>query len=208
MDMSDTITSYLSGLQDTLGKLPQNDIQQVIDALTLARQERRQVFIMGNGGSAATASHFMCDLAKNTRNAALPHFRVIALTDNVPVFSALANDEGYDNVFSGQLANLLQPGDIVIGISASGRSSNVLKAIELANQTGAQTIGFTGFDGGQLRQMVDIQVHVPSDCIEFVEDIHLVLEHMITKALKETDRDLISTGLFNERADNPSDVEC
>jgi D-sedoheptulose 7-phosphate isomerase len=140
---------------------------------------------MGNGGSAATASHFVCDLAKNTRYEGWPPFRVIGLTDNIASLTAYANDEGYQNVFSQQLANLVRPGDIVIGISASGNSPNVLRAIDLANQAKARTIGFTGFDGGQLGKMVDLHINVPSNIIEQVEDIHLMLEHMIVKTLKE-----------------------
>ena len=115
----------------------------------------------------------------------LPRFCVIGLTDNMAIFSAYANDEGYENTFSQQLANLVHPGDIVIGISASGNSPNVLRAIELANEVGATTVGLTGFDGGRLGPMVSIHVHVASDVIEHVEDIHLSLEHMICKALRE-----------------------
>lgn len=183
--MSNPIDTYILELQNTLMQLPTARIQEAIDLLVEARTERRQVFIMGNGGSASTASHFVCDLAKNTRNPELPNFRVIGLTDNMAIFSALANDEGYENVFAQQLASFVEADDIVIGISASGNSANVLNAIELGNKVGARTIGMTGFDGGQLRKMVDIDIHIPSDCIEHVEDIHLMLEHLICKAIKE-----------------------
>jgi len=140
---------------------------------------------MGNGGSASTASHFVCDLAKNTRRDGLPHYRVIGLTDNMAIFSAYANDEGYENVFAQQLANLILPGDIVIGISASGNSPNVINAIHEAKRHQVTTIGFTGFDGGRLGPLVDINIHVKSNVIEHVEDIHLMLEHMIVKAIKD-----------------------
>ena len=140
---------------------------------------------MGNGGSASTATHFVCDLAKNTRKEGWPHYKVIGLADNMAIFSAYANDEGYENVFAQQLANLVMPQDIVIGISASGHSKNVLNAMLLAKSQDATTIGFTGFDGGRLSSMVDINIHVNSNIIEHVEDIHLVLEHMIVKALRE-----------------------
>lgn len=183
--MSNPVDTYILELQNTLMQLPTARIQEAIDLLVEARTERRQVFIMGNGGSASTASHFVCDLAKNTRNPELPNFRVIGLTDNMAIFSALANDEGYENVFAQQLASFVEADDIVIGISASGNSANVLNAIELGNKVGARTIGMTGFDGGQLRKMVDIDIHIPSDCIEHVEDIHLMLEHLICKAIKE-----------------------
>ena len=185
--MSNPVDTYILELQNTLMQFPTARIQEAIDLLVEARTERRQVFIMGNGGSASTASHFVCDLAKNTRNPELPNFRVIGLTDNMAIFSALANDEGYENVFAQQLASFVEADDIVIGISASGNSANVLNAIELGNKVGARTIGMTGFDGGQLRKMVDIDIHIPSDCIEHVEDIHLMLEHLICKAIKEMD---------------------
>jgi D-sedoheptulose 7-phosphate isomerase len=176
---------YISELQMTLERLPVETIELVISMLHEARLSNRQIFIMGNGGSASTASHFVCDLGKNTRWRGLPNFRVMGLTDNMALFSALANDEGYENVFAQQLASFVQPGDIVIGISTSGNSSNVINAIKLANQVGAITIGFTGFDSGHLGSLLDINIHVPSDSIEQVEDIHLMLEHLICKALLE-----------------------
>ena len=179
------ITSYFSVLQDTVGKLPVGSIARVVETLQNARLEGRQVFIMGNGGSASTANHFVCDLAKNTKHDSLPHFRVIGLTDNMAIFSAYANDEGYENVFAAQLANLVEAEDVVIAISASGNSANVVKAIEAAKSYNAVTVGFTGFTGGKLASLVDIQVHVDSYVIEHVEDIHLMLEHMIVKAIKD-----------------------
>ncbi len=195
------VSSYISELQQTMSRLSEETIQQVIRLLVEARMSRRQVFIMGNGGSASTASHFVCDLAKNTRKPELPHYRVIGLTDNMAIFSALANDEGYEHVFAQQLVSLVQPGDVVIGISTSGNSANVLNAIEMANMLGATTIGFTGFDGGRLSDLVDIEIRVPSDCIEHVEDIHLMLEHLIVKTLKEMD--LAEFGYVSTEAGQP-----
>lgn len=179
------LSDYIAVLQKTMDRLPRDLIAEVIGVLHDARMTGRQVFIMGNGGSASTATHFVCDLAKNTRREGLPHFRVIGLTDNMAIFSAYANDEGYDRVFSQQLANLIRPNDIVIGISASGNSANVLNGIDEAKKNQAKTIAFTGFDGGRLRPMVDIDIHVDSNIIEHVEDIHLMLEHMIVKTLKD-----------------------
>lgn len=181
----ENIQSYISTLHQTIDQLPQELITEVINILQKARMQRNQVFIMGNGGSASTASHFVCDLAKNTRHEGLPHYRVIGLTDNMAIFSAYANDEGYENVFAQQLANLIQPGDVVIGISASGNSQNVLNAIQSAKRETVTTIAFTGFDGGRLGPMVDINIHVKSNIIEHVEDIHLMLEHMIVKTIKD-----------------------
>ena len=179
------IQCYLEDLSQTLNRLPEDRIDQVVQILHEARLNNRQIFIMGNGGSASTASHFVCDLGKNTRIKGMPNFRVMGLTDNMAIFSALANDEGYDNVFSQQLASFVCPGDVVIGISASGNSPNVLNAVQLAKGMGAITIGLTGFDGGRLSPMVDFPVHVDSYLIEHVEDIHLMLEHLICKTLRE-----------------------
>jgi D-sedoheptulose 7-phosphate isomerase len=168
-----------------MDRLPQELIGEVINILNDARLTSKQVFIMGNGGSASTATHFVCDLAKNTRREGLPHFKVIGLSDNMAIFSAYANDEGYDQVFAQQIANLIKPNDVVIGISASGNSANVLNGIEEAKKNQAVTIAFTGFTGGRLGSMVDINIQVNSHVIEHVEDIHLMLEHMIVKAIKE-----------------------
>lgn len=180
----DPIRQYISELQATLDELPIPEIDAVIEILFDARLQGQQVFIMGNGGSASTASHFVCDLSKNTRRDGWPHFRVIGLTDNMAIFSALANDEGYENVFAQQLASFLQPADVAIGISTSGNSPNVLNAIQLANDMKATTVGFTGFDGGKLASMVDLHIHIPSQSIEQIEDLHLMLEHLIVTVLR------------------------
>lgn len=176
---------YVQEIKDTLDRLPWEAIEQTIAVLQEARLSDRQVFIMGNGGSAATASHFACDLGKGTLMPGRPRFRVIALTDNMPLFSALANDFGYERVFVEQLASLVQPSDVVIGVSGSGNSPNVLNAMMLARQVGATTIGMTGFDGGQLKSLVDVCIRVPNYCMEQVEDLHLMLEHLISTELRQ-----------------------
>jgi len=181
----DNILRYVAQLKETLDRLPWEAIRDVIGVLHYARMNDKQVFIMGNGGSAATASHFACDLGKGTLLPGRPRFRVIALTDNMPLFSAYANDYGYEYVFREQLASLVRRGDIVIGISGSGNSANVLNAIEFARASQAITIGFVGFDGGKLKEMVDICIHVPNHCMEQVEDIHLMLEHLICTCLRQ-----------------------
>jgi len=179
------IQAYIATLQQTMDQLPQSLIADVIQVLQRARMQGNQVFIMGNGGSASTSSHFVCDLAKNTRFEGLPHYRVIGLADNMEILSAYANDEGYENVFSQQLINLIRPDDVVIAISASGNSKNVVNAVAEARKYNAITIGFTGFDGGRLGKMVDNHIHVNSNIIEHVEDIHLMLEHMIVRTIKD-----------------------
>jgi D-sedoheptulose 7-phosphate isomerase len=177
------INRYINELRSTLDHLPVEMIDEVVNLLHNARLQNKQIFIMGNGGSASTATHFVCDLAKNTRRPGWPHFRTIGLTDNMAILTAYANDEGFENVFSEQLANMVKPDDIVIAISTSGNSRNVLKAIELANRMGASTVGFTGFDGGDLGKIVQYHVHIASNIIEQVEDLHLALEHMICRTL-------------------------
>jgi D-sedoheptulose 7-phosphate isomerase len=183
--MIETMTFYLEGLKSLLERLPLSDIEEAIYVLNDARFRGNKVIIMGNGGSATTASHFACDLGKGTLSPGFPRFRVLALTDNISLFSALANDCGYDQVFGEQVKSLVRPGDVVIGISASGNSPNVLNGVEVARQEGATTIGFVGFDGGELKDRVDLAVHVPSDFIEQVEDVHLILEHLICFCLRQ-----------------------
>lgn len=180
-----SIEQYFNQMKAILDRIEREPVSNAISTLHRARMEGRQVFILGNGGSASTATHMVCDLAKNTRHADWPPYKVIGLSDNMAIFSAYSNDDGYENVFALQLASLLNPGDIVVAISTSGNSPNVLRAVELANESDATVIGMTGFSAGQLGGMVDIHLHVPSDCIELVEDVHLMLEHLITKALRE-----------------------
>jgi len=177
---------YIDTLKDTLDKLPIVLIEEAIETMHAARMQQRQVFVMGNGGSAATATHFVGDVAKNTRHSGFPHFRMLGLNDNITFFSALSNDEGYENVFVQQLVNYIQPGDVVVGISASGNSENVLRAIRLAGETPqVRTIGMTGFDAGKLGSLVDVHLHVPSNNIEQVEDVHMMLAHLITTGLRQ-----------------------
>jgi len=187
-DKTAAIEWYFDEMKSAFDRIDREPIREAIHVLHQARLDGRQVFIMGNGGSASTASHMVCDLAKNTRHADWPHYKVIGLADNMAILSAYGNDDGYENVFRLQLANLLNPGDVVVAISTSGNSPNVLRAVELANEVGATVIGMTGFGAGKLGGMVDVHLHVPSDCIEQVEDIHLMLEHLITKALRDMTR--------------------
>lgn len=177
--------NYIADVQRTLGLLPWELIEEMVEQLHRARLSGKQIFIIGNGGSAATASHFACDLGKNIVVPHLPRLRVQSLTDNMAIFSACANDYGYESVFAEQLANLVQPGDIVIAISASGNSPNVLRAVEFAQSCAAFTIGWSGYKGGKLARLVDLAIVVTNDCIEQIEDAHLVLAHMVTVALRQ-----------------------
>ncbi len=178
------ISSYLDQVCDNLHHLPHDKIRQIIDILAQARAEERQIFVMGNGGSAATASHFACDLGKGTIDPGKPRFKVIALTDNISLFSAWANDFGYERVFVEQLDSLAQSGDVAIGISGSGNSENVLQAMDLARQRGLTTIGLTGFDGGRLKDKVEVCLLVDCQMMEQIEDAHMVVEHLICTALR------------------------
>jgi D-sedoheptulose 7-phosphate isomerase len=176
---------YISDHINLVEQLPLHLVEQVLEVLREARFKGSQIFTMGNGGSAATASHFVCDLAKNTRKGGIPPFRVYGLADNLPILMAYANDEGYENVFAQQLLNQVRPGDVVIAFSCSGNSPNVIRAVEVAKENAAKTIAFTGFAGGRLGKMVDINICIPSTSLEQVEDIHLMLEHMICATLRE-----------------------
>ncbi len=180
-----SIENYVSELATMLGRLPVSEIEQLIQVLQEARDRGSQVFVMGNGGSAATASHMACDLAKGATVPGKPRFRVIALTDNIPLITAWANDAAYQDIFAEQLRNLLEPDDVVIGLSGSGNSENVLRAIRQANDMGAFTVGLSGFDGGKLHPIVDLGIHIENHCIEQVEDIHLIIEHAIAVELRK-----------------------
>lgn len=178
-----TLNNYFEEIKAIIDNMPMEPIERVLGILHDARLRGRQIFIMGNGGSASTASHFACDLAKRTRHPNWPSFRVIGLTDNMAIFSAYANDEGYDTVFAEQLNNLIRPSDVVIGISCSGNSLNVIRAIELANSRGAMTVAFTALSGGKLKDLAQVVIHVPTNRVDQAEDVHLMLEHMLSDDL-------------------------
>ncbi len=177
------IRVYFSTVQELLNKVPFAAVDEVVEALISANRAGQTVFICGNGGSASTATHFGCDLAKRPIVAGQPRYRVVPLTDNNALMTAISNDIGYDVVFSEQLIPLVRKGDILIGISGSGNSMNVIKAVEVAKAAGATTIGFSGYDGGKLAPAVDISVHIPSFNMAMVEDVHLMLEHAICERL-------------------------
>ena len=173
------IQSYLDQLCALLQQLPVDDIQQVIECLLNACQHGRTVYIMVNGGSAATASHMANDLSKGTFVPGAPRFKAISLADNIPLMTAWANDKDYASIFYEQLLPLVQSGDVVIGISGSGNSENVLRAIRLARGRGAHTIGFTGASGGKLAYLVDVNILASQASMEPAEDVHMILDHLI-----------------------------
>lgn len=185
IDEKAKINEYLAGIEDLCECIGRSPIYHAIKLLSSARINGNRIFAFGNGGSASTASHFATDLAKNTAKHQ-PPFKVICLADSIPSITAYANDEGYENVFVGQLKNLVYSGDVIFAISSSGNSPNVVTAVEYAKRVGrCPIIGLTGLDGGKLKALSDVHIRVPSDVIEQVEDIHLMVCHMIVKSFKE-----------------------
>ncbi len=177
-DFAKRYFEYLSGLT---GKLDYEAVGRIIETMLKAAEDGRTIFFMGNGGSAATASHFACDLSLNTKAEGLPPFRVISLTDNAGAITALGNDEGYENIFKGQLENLLQPEDVVVALSVSGNSENVLRAVRFAKSARATIIAMVGFDGGALGSLGDVCLHVRTPEGEYgpVEDIFQIMDHLL-----------------------------
>jgi D-sedoheptulose 7-phosphate isomerase len=179
--LSDHVADYLDRLEDSLREISHGEVTELGEILYRAYHMGSAVFVVGNGGSASTASHMAADLAKNTIGPHMTRFRVMSLNDNMSLLTALANDEGYENVFREQLVNFIRPGDVLIAISASGNSPNVLRAIEYATSRNAQTVGLLGFDGGRAMQLVDRAIHVQSRDYGVIEDAHLVLNHILVE---------------------------
>lgn len=173
-------STYLKYISDLILQLNTQPIAEFLKILEKARAEKRHIFFIGNGGSASTATHFANDIGAGTRSWDNP-FRTIALTDNIALLTAIANDHGYDKIFSYQLRMLMQPGDVVVGISASGNSPNVVQAFEYAVENSATTVGLTGFDGGELAKLSKVHIHVPTKKGEYgpVEDVHMVVNHLV-----------------------------
>ncbi len=179
---------YLDELRACLDSLPVDRIAQVADRILEAYHKGQLVVLMGNGGSAATASHIACDLSKTILGDELgrTRFRVMSLTDNVPGLTAWANDVGYEAIFAEPLRTWLQPEDVVIAISGSGNSPNILEGIRVAKSLGAYTIGLLGFEGGEARLLVDLPVVVPHSNYGIIEDLHMVFGHLVTAYIRET----------------------
>lgn len=173
----DLVKAYLGKLQTVLQTLPPESVAEATEVLVNAFLGDKAIFVVGNGGSAATASHFVCDLAKGTINESGKRCRAVSLTDNMPLLTAWANDVSYDDVFSGYLENLAGPGDVVVAFSGSGNSPNVLKALRVARQRRATTIGVTGFEGGRMKELSDHCIVVPSDSMQHIEDAHMIIAH-------------------------------
>jgi D-sedoheptulose 7-phosphate isomerase len=180
-----TTETYFNGMATILRKLPFSTIDEVAHALWRAYQQNRTVFVFGNGGSAALASHSACDLGKGTAVNGNRRFRVLSLTDNVPLMTAWANDQRYDDIFAEQLKAFVQKDDVVFAISGSGNSPNVLNGLQVARDAGAQTVGLTGFQGGKMKSLCDLCVVIPSDNMQVIEDFHMSVTHSIFTALRD-----------------------
>lgn len=172
--------AYLEQLHRVLSQIDRGQIAAFVAELIDARARGAAIYFIGNGGSAATASHFANDMAVSSRNSGRP-FRAISLTDNVATMTCIANDFGYDQVFVRQLASVSRSGDVLVAISASGNSPNILRAVEFARDKGLRVVGLSGFDGGRLRELADVCVHVPTATGQYgpVEDAHMVLDHLV-----------------------------
>jgi len=182
-EYAQAVGNYLLNVQHVVAELDIAEIDAVCNIFKKAYQEERTIFVMGNGGSASTASHMAGDINKGACLKAHKKFRVMALTDNLPIIMAIANDISYESIFVEQLKNFARPGDVVVGISGSGNSPNVLRAIEYARRLGCTTIGVCGYGGGKLKPLVDSCFHVKVNDMQIVEDVHLMLAHILMRVL-------------------------
>ena len=183
-NMHSFVEMYTSQLSEVLKALPTDKFAEINEVLQDARETGKQVFVIGNGGSAAAATHMVCDFGKNTRQDGKQRMRAICLNDNVPSVMAYANDEGYQIIFSEQLLALGRPGDILIAISGSGNSGNIINAIQTAREMQIKVIGLTGFQGGKMKALTDICLVVPSESMEMIEDVHLIINHILAGLLR------------------------
>ena len=194
MKNEEQINQYLEEIKEICDQISTEDIDDAIELLFDAWKNGNQVFFCGNGGSAGTATHFMCDLFKVTIVENQKRFRSFCLNDNIPLMTALINDDGWDNLFIEQLKNLYNKGDVLVCFSVHGGagkdkagawSQNLLKAMDYVNKNGGKTIGFSGFDGGAMKDLATVSIVVPFDATPHVEAFHVVLQHLIAFRLKE-----------------------
>lgn len=183
MDYRNDIERYFQKLKNTIDMISKEDLSCIMNILEKSRIEGRTVFVMGNGGSAATASHFCCDFNKDISLTQSTKYKFLCLNDNIPTMMAYANDISYNDIFVEPLKNFMKKGDCVIGISGSGNSKNVIKALEYANANEGITIGLTGYSGGIIKQISKYNVHIPINDMQITEDLHMVLDHCMMKIL-------------------------
>ena len=183
MDYLNQIRGYIEKEKGVLDCLDGDAINLAMNEIVRARDEKNQIFIMGNGGSAATASHYTGDFNKGLSLDREKKCRFYCLNDNVATVVSLANDLCYEEIFVQQLKNFMDPGDIVIAISGSGNSENIIRAVRYAKEKGNLVIGLTGYDGGKLKELSDIQLHVPIHDMQITEDIHMMFDHLMMSIL-------------------------
>lgn len=175
----DSIAKYQRDLADVILGLDVNGVRKVVDLFAEAREHGRTIFVCGNGGSASSASHFVCDVLKGASFGREKKFRILSLNDNLPTLTAYSNDVGYDVVFAEQLKNFAKAGDVFLAISGSGNSPNVLRGMEAAQEIGCTTVAMTGRDGGKLGPMAGLHLHVANSHMGRIEDGHMAMCHMI-----------------------------
>lgn len=183
MNFEKDIRDYITCEIDTLQKLDITEINKALNLLVETAQKHKRIYIFGNGGSSATASHFQNDFGKGVSEYVEDKFRFQCLNDNVATLMAIANDIGFEEVFRFQLKGVLEPGDIIIAISGSGNSKNVINAVEYAKDCGNKVIGLTGYNGGKLKNLSDISLHVPINSMQVTEDIHMIFDHLMMSML-------------------------
>lgn len=183
MNYISEINNYFERVKNTIDLISKDDLNSVMNTLVEGKNQDKQIFIMGNGGSGATASHFVCDFNKGISWGKDKRFKFICLNENIPSMMAYANDLSFDDIFVYPLQTYFNPGDIVIAISGSGNSKNVLKALDFANANGGITIGLTGYDGGRVKSICAFNVHIPVQDMQITEDLHMVLDHCMMSIL-------------------------
>lgn len=183
--MREKIKEYFGKEIEAIRKLDIDEVQEAVRAIKDAYDREAFIYVFGNGGSAATASHFVCDFNKGICEKKEKKFKVICLNDNMPMVTAVANDISYEDIFYFQLLNRLKADDLVLAISGSGNSKNVLKAVDYAKEVGAKVVGVSGYSGGRLREKADYHLHVGVDDMQITEDIHMMFDHMIYRVLTE-----------------------
>lgn len=177
--ITDFAENYRLSVTQTLAYIDAAKVAQAVEWFKEARDQSKHIFVCGNGGSASTASHFACDIVKGASYKQDKRFRIMALTDSLPTLTAYSNDVSYESVFVEQLKNFAQPGDVVMGISSSGNSPNVVRAVEYGNSIGCRTIGLSGRDGGKLAPIAQLNIHVDDPHTGRIEDAHMIVCHMI-----------------------------
>lgn len=183
--MKTQIENYFRRLSNTIEALNTDEITEAVEVIKAAYEREATIYVFGNGGSAATASHFVCDFNKGISEMRDKKFNLVCLSDNTPIVTAIANDISYEDVFYFQLKNKLKKDDLVLAISGSGNSKNVIKAVEYAKEVGTKVVGITGYSGGKLKKLADYNMHVAIDDMQITEDIHMSFDHMMYRVLSD-----------------------